>query len=642
MYSVDFGWARWVPGMLPPSLPESRVVVAHGAMNFDSFMWKRMGWPKPDRWVDTVELARRAGLPGGLDKLGRKLLHREKDIAGSRFTLKFSRPKRPDTISVEQWRAMPTSEKRRHGTLGLPTGADLDRIVAYCARDVEVMLVLWPHVVSFLDLEPAVEAVDRAVNARGIGFDRELAVALLAADAGLQRKALATAGISDPRELRSPVRFREAIYRAGGGELPDAQKATVEALLEDAILEVRALAAARLSLASIARGKLEAGLARVSPEGRLQDNTKYYGAHTGRWSGQGMQLQNLPRPTGEVSAKWTDAQVCQVADVVRAGDLGRVDDESMQVLLRACLCAAPGMRLVAADYSSVEARANAWSANDWRALRVFTSGQDVYCTFAAHVFNTMYSDLRAAYKAGDLIATNRRQLGKIAELGLGYGMGAVKFEATCQKAGIDLAANRLTAHQVVASWRELHTPIVDFWRALEQAAKRTVATGVSTSLAQGRYRFECHGEDTWLVLPSGRPIVYHQMRLSGVDETAKANAALEADGLIGSRRNGSLVYEGPLKREWTYGGKLCENAIQAMCRDLLAEALVRAEQIGLRPVLHVHDEIVVEVPEAYAEDALEALKACMVWLPGWAMAQPGLFDAFPATCEGFICRRYRK
>jgi DNA polymerase len=133
----------------------------------------------------------------------------------------------------------------------------------------------------------------------------------------------------------------------------------------------------------------------------------------------------------------------------------------------------------------------------------------------------------------------------------------------------------------------------------------------------GPFEFGRVGEDVWVMMPSGRPLVYPRM-------------GLVKDG----KGREQLTYEGRF-REFTYGGKLCENVIQAFCRDLLAHALVACEEAGLEVVLHVHDEIVAQVPERLAHEGLRALEECMTTLPPWAAG-------FPAGAEGFFAKRYRK
>jgi hypothetical protein len=173
----------------------------------------------------------------------------------------------------------------------------------------------------------------------------------------------------------------------------------------------------------------------------------------------------------------------------------------------------------------------------------------------------------------------------------------------------------LTAKSVVDKWRETHHPIVAFWKELEQAAMCAV-DGVDCAAGPFEY-LNCDG----LVvcrLPSGRAVVYRGLSTARDEPNRK-----------------TLVYQSRKGREKTYGGKLAENAIQAMCRDLMAKALVEAEAEGLPVVLSIHDELICEVPEDQAEDALKLLHSIMCEVPTWA-------QHMPIAASGHLCKRYTK
>ncbi len=268
--------------------------VAHNAIGFDRHVWRRLGWPEPRRWIDTAELARVAGYPeASLEWLGANLCGVPKDLEGNKLTVGLSRVSRA---------------KKTFGQLPPVTPEVLARVVQYCRADVELMVRLYRdhlHVWDHSDLE-GLEAADRAVIDRGICFDRDLAELLLLADETLRDQALEAAGVADRTEL-SPQRLKSTLTSLGA-VVEDCTADTIEGLLAEAraayeqpigvtdsakLSHIIALCVARQALSSIAAGKLRAGLARCSPDGRLRDNTRYYGAHTGRWSGSGMQLQNM-------------------------------------------------------------------------------------------------------------------------------------------------------------------------------------------------------------------------------------------------------------------------------------------------------------------------------------------------------------
>ncbi len=282
--------------------------------------------------------------------------------------------------------------------------------------------------------------------------------------------------------------------------------------------------------------------------------------------------------------------------------------KDVNALTRACLCASPGNVFIVSDFAGIEARVLAWASGDVEALAVFTEpGGDPYKRLASRLYGVPESE----------ITKQQRQLGKIAELAAGFGMGPDKLEATGVKTGVDWAASGLDPADVVRGYREAHQPIVQAWRDA-QAAAVAACDGYTTTV--GPYTFgpsPLRAGDVWAMLPSGRPIVYFNMRYTRTG------------------RGADLVFDGRRGPDRTYGGKLVENLTQAVARDLLATALVRAEAEGLCPVFHVHDEIVLDVPAELAPEAERRLCEIMGDAPAWA-------EGLPLRAESFACARYRK
>jgi DNA polymerase len=264
--------------------------------------------------------------------------------------------------------------------------------------------------------------------------------------------------------------------------------------------------------------------------------------------------------------------------------------------------------LATVDFSGVEARGLAWVAQDAGALDVLASGQDAYKIAACSIFGVAYDDVTKV----------QRQAGKVAELACGYGGGVGALTKMARQQGFSFEAAGVDPQEIVDAWRDLHAPVVRFWRELEDA----FASAVRGTEAEASC-FTCtpadDGSAVAVWLPSGRPIIYNDARI-----------------VAGKYGRPALAFHGTKSGvEHTYGGKLCENVIQGLCRDLMAEALVKAEDAGLCPVLHVHDEIVAEVPASAAEAGLELLTAIMLDLPAWA-------DGFPIGAAGHLGKRYRK
>ena len=267
------------------------------------------------------------------------------------------------------------------------------------------------------------------------------------------------------------------------------------------------------------------------------------------------------------------------------------------------------------------------AAGDEDALDVFKAldagtGPDPYCVAASKIFGVEVTKHDK----------ERRGLGKIAELMLGYGAGADKFAESCAKGGADLESLGVDATEVVNAYRyEIHAPIARMWKDCQRAF---LAACQGRVMRAGKWRYEPHpaldgkgGVDVWCVLPSERPIVYPNARAKRVTRKGKDGRSFQA---------WDLSYMGRRWRERVYGGLLVENAVQALCRDLLADALVRCEAAGLDPVLHVHDELVCEVDAGLGDEALDEMRHIM------ATTAPRWSRGLPIRLDGFHAERYRK
>jgi DNA polymerase len=599
-------WERGQPR--PAMLERGAPLAAHNARGFDRFAAERLGWGEIE--IDTSELARAAGLPGGLDQLATRWLGLAKDKVASRFTAGLSSVKRPASITAPEWKTLTKEQKRERGTLPTCGPAELATVIPYCLSDVEIMAHGWPVLETWQGIEPDVQRVDRAVNDRGVRFDSQLARRLLEEDElNGERVCIETARVCGltTEEVRKIARSGSQFPAFTG--LPNAQAPVVaEAMLGDTLTpEARAMCLAREALASIARGKLTAGLNHVSPDGRLRDSLKYIGGHTWRWSHTGMQLGNMARPDKQFE-DFKAAEIDALVDHVLGG--GHITAEQIDLLVRACLLAREGHTLVTEDFSGVEARALAWAAGDEEEMAIHADGKlDPYKVAASQIFGVPY----------DQVTKAQRQAGKVAVLACGYGGGAGAIARFAKSLGVDLAAANVSEQKIVDGWRGSHRKIVSFWYACERAL------GAAIEGKRGRvscFDFVPSGGDVAVLMPNGRPLVYN-----------------EAKTRRGERGRPEITYMGRESYggypEKLYGGKIVENLIQSMCRELLAEALVTAEDCGLAPVLHVHDEIVCEVPASDADDGAEALHSIMTTVPEWA-------GGFPLGAAGHVGARYRK
>lgn len=294
-------------------------------------------------------------------------------------------------------------------------------------------------------------------------------------------------------------------------------------------------------------------------------------------------------------------------------------------MLRAMICASPGNTLISADYSNIEGRVLAWLAGEtWKveAFRAFDEGRgdDIYKITAGEILG----------KPAKAVTKNERQShGKIPELALGFGGGKGAFHAMARVYNASFTDDEADA--IKDRWREKHPKTKALWYQLEDAAIGAVQNPGTVTKA-GKILFRMSGSFLWCRLPSGRSLCYPY-------PTIKDKLAPWKD------KDGSDVYKpalhfmgvDALTKQWceqsTYGGSLAENVTQAVARDVLANGMKNVEAAGYPVVMHVHDEIVSEIPEGFGSVAV--FESLMCRLPKWA-------EGLPVVAEGWAGARYRK
>ena len=307
-----------------------------------------------------------------------------------------------------------------------------------------------------------------------------------------------------------------------------------------------------------------------------------------------------------------------------ADQMGVTTQEVLATLVRACICAPEGRELAVVDFSSIEARGLIWLAGDEEGLAPFRAGIDAYRRGAAQLLGM----------SPESVTGEQRQLGKSCELGCGYQMGGGGFQAYAKGFGVNWDTLLISPAHVVESWRDQHPHVAGWrtgerykghvvrrgglWKDLEAATYHVVIKGRTAEA--GRCTWAMSSGDLHCLLPSGRTLVYR-------------DACLEPTTTPWGEKRDTVTYaDGASSRVVLYGGKLAENVTQAVCRDLLAEALVRLEDAGFPVVLHVHDEAVCEVKRP---ETLQAMSRIVKEVPSWA-------EGLPIDVEGYCAQRYRK
>lgn len=518
------------------------------------------------------------------------------------------------------------------------TPEDLADLFEYCRQDVRAMRAVSKSIRQLSPVELADYHVNERINDRGVRVDVPLAHAAMGyAAQELRELTDRVREVTDGAvtTIRSPALRAWVLERLGpqarklavsykGGEAKDSLDKTVRANLlafaeenheeiPPAVAEVIQATDDVWASSTAKFGKLAA---LADPEDARVRGAFVFagGAATGRASSYGAQVHNIPRKAAKHPLTIRDAMMRREALVPTHGK--RVTDV-LKLMLRPTLIPADGHVFVVADWSAIEGRVNPWLADSPRGrekLQQFADGLDAYIVNASATFGRPYAVILADHEAG---RSDERQIGKVQELSCGFGGGVGAFASMARIYGVNLPEP--TARRMVHAWRAANQWAPMFWSDLERAyVSAMLHPGAEYSAGRVTYLFD--GQHLWYVLPSGRVLCYPYARRErdGSVSYAKASWKPSADA-----------------REWPRGklwpGLACENVTQATAHDVLREALRVLDGV----VLHVHDEIVLEVPEADAEPARDRLVEVMRRPPAWA-------GGLPLDCEAKIMTRYGK
>jgi DNA polymerase bacteriophage-type len=602
-YAVDEGPIKlWVPGDPVPAEfaeaaqnPDWRVLAFNDQFERlieQHIMAPRYGWRivpiERHRCIQTAALA--LALPATLDNVARALkLEQQKDESGRRTMLQMAMPRRP---------------RQDEDPAGLYWFDDPERraeLYNYNQQDVAVERALHHRIGSLSPDEQSLWVLDAVINDRGLFIDGELL------DAAIRISEAAQSAINTElqkitegalRTINQP-KMKEWLGMHGC-EVADIQKATLQKVLAHSNVPpgCRRVIELRLDGAHAATAKLRTMRDWRNPDGRARGTLRFHGASTGRWTSFGIQTQNMKRPlVGDIGA---------AIEAVATGDfdhLRRQYRQPMSVvgdISRALICAPPGHRLITADFSGVESRITAWLSGQQSKLDQwdkFDRTQDLedepYFILGSKTFGLPREQARA--------------IGKVGDLAFGYmgGEGAYR-----KLAPLGDASTREQIKRRQQAWRNANSETVGFWGAVNRAAIKAIQRP-GTFVPCKRITFEYNGSFLFVHLPSGRKIAYPFPRL-------KTN----------NRGDCVVVFMDNDKGKWVecrggqgaYGGIWIENAVQAIARDLFAAAMPRLENASYRIVLHIHDEICVEVPEDFgsAEEFLQIITT----RPSWAEDLP--------------------
>ena len=380
-------------------------------------------------------------------------------------------------------------------------------------------------------------------------------------------------------------------------------KKEVKELLETAAGPVKEVLELRQLLSKSSVKKYTAMEVCCCSDGRAHGLLQFYGANrTGRWAGRLVQVQNLPQnhiPDLEVARNLIRGGCFDAAEALYPS----VPDLLSQ-LIRTAFVPKEGYKFIVADFSAVEARALSWLASETWRMEVFARNGDIYCASASQMFGVPVE------KHGT--NAHLRQKGKIAELALGYG-GSVGAMVSMGALDMGLTEDELTG--IVAAWRQSNPRIVRFWWNVGKAGMTAVKEKTLTRAGCFTFRYE----SGFLIatLPSGRSLFYARPRII---ENRYGKESLTYMGVGPSKQ---------WERIESYGPKIVENLTQALCRDLLAEAMERLAEAGYEIVMHVHDEVVIEAPmNADVNKVCEMMAKTPAWAEGLLLSVAGYECAF--------------
>lgn len=565
-------------------------------------------WNLPvDQWRCTMVHGLYLGYPAGLAVLAEALglpQEKQKLRTGSTLIKTFCAPCRATRTNGMRTRTLPRHEPEKW-----------QLFKEYCIRDVEVEREIENRLAAFPvpTKEQTLWEIDQTINDRGVMVDEVLVKSAVYLDrkitTDLTNEAREITGLENPNSVKQLKAWFEQEL---GCEIADLQKTTVTTMLEsDTNSNVRRMLEIRRALAKTSRSKYTAMRETLCEDNRIRGLLQFYGANrTGRWAGRLVQVQNLPRNYLEAL---THARNCVKAKKIDALKIiyGNVPDTLSQ-LIRTAFIPSPGNVLVVADFSAIEARVVAWLAGEQWRMDVFATHGKMYEASASVMFGVPIEEIG---QGSDL-----RQKGKVSELALGYqgSVGALK-----RMGALEMGLTEEELPEIVQRWRTANKRIVDLWYGMENAALEVMRTGQPVCVRglilarEGDYQNQ---QDFFTItLPSGRKLFYAKPFLAQND--------------FGKE---SLHYYtvGQNTRKWevtsTYGGKLVENVTQAIARDCLAESIIRLHQAGYQIIVHVHDEVVLDVPKEQADldKVCDIMGQPIPWAPGLLLKADGFITDF--------------
>lgn len=649
------GWAKpklWVPKDGPPPKELVRFMTqiamqfrAHNAF-FEQcitafvFFTKYLGYSKeqalkampPNRWYDTAAKAAACALPRSLEGACQALrLPIQKDMEGNRLMKKYMKP----TQAWSKWAKnggkiydealgcyfdMPEPQKWYNDEF------ELWDIYDYCLTDVDAQDLLDDTLPDLTTDEYENWLLNQKMNFRGVAVDRVAAKKIIAFNAEETKLLnnslyqLTNGSIETATQTAKVLNFLQNFV-----DIDNLQANTLRDVLKEEDLNptARKIIEIRLATSKTSNKKYQAMLDRSNSDGRVRDLALYHGASTGRESGRGLQVHNLPK--GKIKDTYTALEIIHESETLE--DLRMFYHSPVNVFsscIRSTIMATEGHDMLVADFNAIEARMVNWLAKNQESLKAFASGKDQYIKMASRIFGIPEHVIALGVAQEDSDAIGKRFLGKTAVLGCGYQMGPDRFYQTCIEWGVPNVTKAL-AKKAVEVYRETHQPVVKLWANIEEAAIRAVQKrGVKVKV--NRVAWFVKDNFLWCELPSGRRLAYYGPKIKN-----------EPTPWGEIRPKLYHWYVDSTTKQWchgaTYGGKLVENISQACSRDITVNGIRNVERAGFEYLFQVHDEVISEAKIGVGD--LEKYIELLTTLPAWA-------KDLPIKAAGWVGPRYKK
>ena len=602
---VDFAQGETLPEEVSAALTDPTVIKTAFNANFErvcigQFLFVDL---PIDQWECTMIKSAMLGLPLALGVVAKVLhLEQEKMSIGKALIRYFSIPCKPTKTNGGRTRNLPKHDIEKWNLFK-----------SYCIRDVEVETGIRKKITFFRipDQERHLYILDQTINDRGVSLDMQMVNNAIEMD-GIYNSEL-TSKATDLTSLDNPnsvSQLKQWVSEELGEDVASLSKETIPELLKNTSNEdVIKVLQIRQEMAKTSVKKYEAMEKAVCQDGRVRGLLQFYGANrTGRWAGRLVQVQNLPQNhlyDLDLARKLVKENDLEMVDLL----FGNVPDTLSQ-LIRTAFVAKEEHTFVVADFSAIEARVIAWLAGEkWR-LEVFNTHGKIYEASAAAMFNV---PIEQVTKGSSL-----RQKGKVSELALGYQGGP---GALTKMGALKMGLTEEELQPLVDAWRNANKAIVRFWNEVGKAAMEAVENKTTVSIRYG-IKFEYKHGVLFIQLPSGRKLSYLRPR---IDENKFGSKALKYEGMNQTTKQWSV--------QDTYGGKLVENIVQAVARDCLAYSMINLEEEGYKIVMHIHDEVVIEMDKD--TDCLDEVCRIMGQPIPWA-------KGLPLRADGYVTPYYKK